>query len=202
MGGGHQRSHHFTSIAENWLHAKKKTYGYRERDEVKRQAFLEQLAKVDPAQVVYVDEAGMDNRDEYAYGWNERGERFQALKSGRRQGRVNMIAAWCERKLLAPFTVEGACNRLVFETWLENCLVPVLKPGQVVIVDNATFHKGGHIKQLIEQAGAQLLYLPPYSPDLNKIENCWSWLKSRIRKQLNQFDCLRDAMEHVLRWAS
>lgn len=113
-----------------------------------------------------------------------------------------MIAAWCERKLLAPFTVEGACNRLVFETWLENCLVPVLEPGQVVIVDNATFHKGGHIKQLIEQAGAQLLYLPPYSPDFNKIENCWSWLKSRIRKQLNQFDCLRDAMEHVLRWAS
>lgn len=144
----------------------------------------------------------MDNRDDYAYGWNERGERFHALKSGRRQGRVNMIAAWCEHKLLAPFTVEGACNRVVFETWLETCLVPVLEPGQVVIVDNATFHKGGCIEQLIEQAGAQLLYLPPYSPDLNKIENCWSWLKSRIRKQLKQFDCLRDAMEHVLRSVS
>lgn len=104
--------------------------------------------------------------------------------------------------MLAPLTVEGACNRAVFETWLETCLLPALQPGQVVIVDNATFHKGGRIEQLIHQAGCQLLYLPPYSPDLNKIENCWSWLKSRIRKQLNQFDCLRDAVEHVLRFAS
>ncbi len=152
--------------------------------------------------MVYVDEAGIDNRDDYAYGWNERGERFHALKSGRRQGRVNMIAALFHQKLLAPFTLEGACNRAVFETWLETCLVPLLELGQVVIVDNATFHKGGRIQQLIEQAGAQLLYLAPYSPDLNKIENCWSWLKSRIRKQLSQFDCLRDAIEHVLRLAS
>ncbi|MBD1900682.1 IS630 family transposase, partial [Trichocoleus sp. DQ-A3] len=113
-------------------------------------------------------------------------------------GRVNMISALCNRKLLAPFTVEGACNRLVFESWLEHCLIPVLEPGQVVIMDNATFHKGGRIEQLIRAAGAQLWYLPPYSPDLNKIENCWSWLNSRIRKQLDQFNCLRDAIEHVL----
>ncbi len=152
--------------------------------------------------LVYVDEAGMDNRDDYAYGWNQKGQRFHALKSGRRQGRVNMIAALCNRKLLAPFTVEGACNRVVFETWLENCLVPTLIPGQIVILDNATFHKGGRIQELIEQAGCQLLYLPPYSPDLNKIEQCWSWLKSRIRKQLEQFDCLRDAVEYVLRLVS
>ena len=152
--------------------------------------------------IVYVDEAGMDARDDYAYGWNERGQRFHSLKSGRRQGRVNMIAALCERQLMAPFTIEGACNRVVFETWLETCLLPVLNPGQVVVLDNATFHKGGRIAQLIEQAGCQLLYLPPYSPDFNKIERCWSWLKSRIRKQLAQFDCLRDAMEYVLRLAS
>ena len=69
-------------------------------------------------------------------------------------------------------------------------------------MDNATFHKGGRIEQLIENAGCQLLYLPPYSPDLNKIEQCWSWLKSRIRKQLAQFDCLRDAIEGVLRCVS
>ena len=60
--------------------------------------------------VVYADESGMDNRDEYAYGWNKSGERFHALKSGRRQGRVNMIAAYCNHQLIAPFTVEGACN--------------------------------------------------------------------------------------------
>ncbi len=152
--------------------------------------------------IVYVDEAGMDNREDYSYGWNERGQRFHALKSGRRQGRVNMIAALCKDQLLAPFTVEGSCNRSVFEIWLETCLIPLLQPGQVVVMDNATFHKGGRIEQLIQDAGCELLYLPAYSPDLNKIERCWSWLKSRIRKQLDQFDCLRDAMEYVLHLVS
>jgi transposase len=124
----------------------------------------------------------MDNRDEYAYGWNQQGERFHALKSGRREGRVNMIAALCDHNLIAPFTVEGACNRTVFETWLENCLLPTLVTGQVVVMDNATFHKGGRIEQLIQNAGCRLLCLPPYSPDLNKIEQCWSWLTGLKRK--------------------
>jgi hypothetical protein len=87
-----------------------------ERDEAKRQAFLEQLATIDPGNIVYADEAGMDNRDDYGYGWNKRGERFHALKVGQRQGRVNMIAAYCNRQLFAPFTIVGACNRTVFET--------------------------------------------------------------------------------------
>jgi transposase len=149
-----------------------------------------------------VDESGMDNRDNYGYGWNERGERFYDLKSGQRKGRVNMIAALCNQRLFAPFTVEGACNRTVFETWLQSCLIPSLTPGQVVIMDNATFHKGGNIENLITRAGCSLIYLPPYSPDLNKIEKCWSWLKSRIRKQIKNFDSLRTAIEYVLRLAS
>lgn len=86
--------------------------------------------------------------------------------------------------------------------WLENCLLPTLSAGQVVVMDNATFHKGGRISQLIEDAGCKLLYLPPYSPQLNQIEHCWSWLKSRIHRQLDRFDYLRDAMEYVLRLAS
>lgn len=196
------RTHDFTSSEENWVYSKKKTYGYRERDEEKRLAFIEQLSTLSPSQIVYLDESGMDNRDEYDYGWNPKGQRFYALKSGRREGRVNMIAALCNQKFMAPFTVEGACNRTVFETWLETCLLPTLQPGQVIILDNATFHKGGRISQLIQDASCQLLYLPPYSPDLNKIEQCWSWLKSRIRKQLDHFNCLRDAIEHVLRFAS
>jgi transposase len=63
--------------------------------------------------------------------------------------------------------------------------VPTLVPGSVVILDNATFHHGGRIADLIESAGCRLLYLPPYSPDLNRIEKCWAWLKSRIRKRLS-----------------
>ena len=69
-------------------------------------------------------------------------------------------------------------------------------------VDNATFHHGGRIAQLIQDAGCQLLYLPPYSPDLNRIEKCWAWLKSRIRKQLHNSDNLRDAIEFVLKQAA
>jgi len=116
--------------------------------------------------------------------------------------RVNMIAAYCNRQLMAPFTIEGACNRTVFETWIETCLIGSLKPGQWLVIDNATFHKGGRIEQLIEQAECKVIYLPPYSPDLNKIEKCWSWLKSRIRQCLSEFDCLRDAMEHILKQSS
>ena len=86
--------------------------------------------------------------------------------------------------------------------WLETSLVPSLVKGQVVVMDNATFHKGGRIQELIQSVGCRLLYLPPYSPDFNKIEQCWFWLKSSIRKQLDQFDCLRDAIEDVLRLAS
>jgi transposase len=113
-----------------------------------------------------------------------------------------MIAGYRDSLLIAPFTVEGACNRTVFETWLETCLIPVLRPGEWVIVDNATFHHGGRIAQLIQAAGCHLVYLPPYSPDLNRIEKCWAWLKSRIRKQLRNSDSLRDAIEFVLKQAA
>jgi hypothetical protein len=117
-------------------------------------------------------------------------------------GRINMIAAYCQQELMAPFTVEGTCNRVVFETWLETCLVPNLKPGQVLILDNATFHHGGRIQELLEAAGCRLLYLPPYSPDYNRIEKCWAWLKSRIRQHLSDGCSLRAAMELVLKDAA
>ena len=152
--------------------------------------------------MVYADESGMDSRDDYPYGYSPKGERLEALKSGTRKGRINMIAALCNQQLLAPFTLEGACNRVVFETWLETCLIPELKPGQKLVMDNATFHKGGRIQALVEAAGCEIWYLPAYSPDFNKIEQQWSTLKSRIRKQLDQFPTLRDAIEHVLRLAS
>ncbi|MDF5712149.1 MAG: IS630 family transposase [Nostoc sp. S4] len=179
--------------------SKKKTYGYRERDDSKRAIFIQQLEKIPDSLRVYVDESGMDARDDYGYGWCKRGQRFEALKSGRRTGRVNMIAAYCQQQLMAPFTVEGACNRVVFETWVTTSLIPVLQPGQVIILDNATFHHGGRIAQLIEQVGCHLLYLPPYSPDLNRIEKCWAWLKSRIRQILSDEYDLRQVMESVLK---
>ena len=115
---------------ENWVDAKKKTYAYLEPDESKRQTFIEQKALWADETIVYVDEAGMDNREDCGFGPNLRGQRFQALKSGRRQGRVNRIAnALCQEQLMAPFTVEGACNRVVFEIWLETCLIHEAETG-------------------------------------------------------------------------
>jgi transposase len=144
----------------------------------------------------------MDERDNYGYGYAPAGDRFYDLKSGQRQGRINMIAGYRGDELIAPFTVEGSCNRTVFELWLETCLIPKLRPGEWVILDNASFHQGGRIAQLIQAAGCHLLYLPPYSPDLNRIEKCWAWLKARIRKRLPNSDTLRDAIEAVLRQAA
>lgn len=169
---------------------------------MKRAAFLAHLENPKAPHLVYVDESGMDERDDYGYGWSKAGTRLHALKSGRRQGRINMIAGYRDAQLIAPFTIEGACNRTVFETWLETCLVPVLQPGEWVIVDNATFHHGGRIAELIAAAGCHVVYLPPYSPDLNRIEKCWAWLKSRIRRQLRDSDTLREAMELVLKQAA
>lgn len=140
----------------------------------------------------------MDERDDYGYGYSEAGERIYGLKSGSRRGRVNMIAGYRDGKLIAPFTVEGACNRTVFELWLETFLIPVLQPGQRLVIDNASFHHGGRIEAMVEAAGCSVVYLPPYSPDLNRIEKCWAWLKSRVRKQLRETGELRDAMESVL----
>lgn len=146
-----------------------------------------------------MDEAGVDDTEDYAYGWCERSERFHALKQGHRTERVSMVAGWCKRTILAPLTFKGYCNTALVEAWLAQCLVPELSPGQVVILDNASFHKSATIRELIEQAGCQVLFLPPYSPDLNKIEKFWARLKHHLRKTLHQFDNLWDALDNAFR---
>jgi hypothetical protein len=85
----------------------KKTYGYQERDEIEREAFQERLKTALPHQLVCVDEAGTDNREDYAYGYCEVGDRFHALKSGKRTQRVSWIAALRQKTIFAPMTVEA-----------------------------------------------------------------------------------------------
>lgn len=152
--------------------------------------------------LVYIDESGIDNREDYAYGWNEKGQRFQDFKSGKRSIRVSIISALCQGKLLAPLTFEGACNRAVFEQWLAEKLVPLLQVGQTIILDNATFHKGEKIRELIELAGCKLQYLPPYSPDLNKIEHYWFPIKNRVRKSQGTIEDFRERVDTAVRLSS
>ena len=173
----------------------KKTYGYRERDESKRRAFLQKIADYQPAQIVFVDEAGIDNTHDYAYGYCHHSERFYDLKLGHQTERISMVAGWSDRQVVAPMTFTGYCNTVLFEAWVEQVLVPALNPHQVVVMDNASFHKSNRIRELIEQAGCELLFLPPYSPDLNKIEKYWARLKHYLGKTIHHFDNLWDAVD-------
>lgn len=106
--------------------------------------------------------------------------------AGRFFKRISIISVLNQNKLIAPFVFEGMCSRDIFEIYVEKVLVPSLKRGQVVIMDNASFHKGGKIKILIEAAGCAILYLSSYSPDFNPIEHFWSSVKHGIKKKLNQ----------------
>jgi transposase len=163
---------------------------------------VSQLQAYTPEQIVYIDEAGVENTEDYAYGWCEPAQRFHALKLGHRTRRISMIAGWCQRCILAPLTFEGYCNTALVEAWVEKVLVPELKPGQVVVMDNASFHKSASTRALIEQAGCQLLFLPPYSPDLNKIEKFWARLKHYLRKTMTQFEDFWDAVDNAFKTLS
>lgn len=152
--------------------------------------------------MVYLDEAGVDDTEDYPYGYTHICERFYALKLGHRTCRISMVAGWCNRTVIAPMTFEGYCDTRLFEAWVGQQLVPQLQPGQLVVMDNASFHKSHRTQELIEQAGCKLLFLPPYSPDLNKIEKFWARLKNYLRKCLQGFEDLWDAVDHAFRQLS
>ena len=97
---------------------------------------------------------------------------------------------------------KGGCHRALFEAWLEQFLVREIKPGDVVILDNATFHHGGDVEEIIEEAGGKVMYLPASSPDLNRIEKIWASLKKKVRQQRKYYDNLWDTIEAVFAKAS
>jgi transposase len=160
----------------------KKTFGYAQADEVKRKAFLDEIKDLDPKNIVYSDESGIDNNEVPAYGWGPRGERCEDKKRGSSRIRYNITAALNVQQLFAPFIFEGYSNSAVYETYIETVLIPELKPGMVLVIDNARFHKSKRVRELIENAGCRLIFLPPYSPDFNPIEHHWHSVKNNIRK--------------------
>jgi len=95
---------------------------------------------------------------------------------------TTFVAGLTLRGMIAPFVLDGPINRDAFETYVERVLVRYLHPGDVVIMDDLSSHKGQRVRDLIEAAGASLLYLPPYSPDFNPIENAFAKLKAMLRK--------------------
>lgn len=173
------------------MDTQKKSFLYAERDQVRRQQFLHELNQINPGDRVYVDEAGVEDTLSYAYGWSKKGTRCWAEHLGHRTQRVSMAAAWCQGQVLAPLTFEGYCDSVLVETWFEECLVPVLRPGQVVILDNASFHRAQRLSELVAKVNCELLFLPPYSPDLNKIEPLWNALKRRMELDQQTYPSFR-----------
>jgi transposase len=151
---------------------------------VQRWLFVREVARLAPARVYYLDECGVDHRLHREYGRAPRGERLYQTVPGRRQGRTSVIAACQGGKLVAPLTFAGMCNTEVVDAYFAGVLLPALPRGSVIVLDNARFHQSPRTAQLVRDAGCELLFLPPYSPDLNPIEHLWAAVKARLRPGL------------------
>lgn len=171
---------------------------YRERQEPARRQFQKDLEGLTPETLVYLDESGVDATLHRTYGRAPRGTKVWGEISGRRTHRLSLIAALKGSHLLAPMRFEGFGDTHVFNTWLEQVLLPELTPGQTVILDNASFHKSSKTHDLIASKGCTLKYLPTYSPDLNPIEHHWAIIKARLRKLMTPQHSLEQALDQTL----
>jgi transposase len=146
----------------------------------RRQWAAEQL-KFDPDRVVFIDETWAKTNMTRIYGRSERGTRLvQSVPYGRWET-TTFLGAMRSTGFVASLCVEGAINGTLFQAWVEQHLVKVLRPGDIVVMDNLSSHKGSRVIAAIEGAGASVRYLPPYSPDLNPIELAFSKFKRLLR---------------------
>lgn len=129
--------------------------------------------------IVYVDESGFESHVYRPHAWSSRGRKTYGERHGNNRRRTNLIAGRMGKKFLAPFLFEGATNATVFNSWLTNILFNELPKGATVVMDNAAFHKTAETRKIFEGTSFHLLYLPPYSPDLNPIEKDFANLKSK-----------------------
>ncbi len=144
-----------------------------------------------------MDESGIEEPLYRPFGRAPRGTHVYGEISGRTTYRLSLIAALNQSHLLAPMRFEGYCDTEVFNAWVAQALLPSLKPGQTVIMDNASFHKSSHTQQLIASKDCTLQYLPTYSPDLNPIETHSAILKARLRKHAVPTQSLEQAIDQV-----
>ncbi|PTB84081.1 hypothetical protein C9985_01130 [Marinobacter vinifirmus] len=134
------------------------------------------------------------------HGWGPKGQPLRAQAPGGHWMTMTFIAALRHDGLTAPCVFDGPINAERFLAWVRQFLVPTLKPGDVVILDNLSSHKGEAVRAEIRQAGAHLFFLPPYSPDLNPIEQVFAKLKRLLRraKGRTQFDIGENASIEML----
>jgi transposase len=163
---------------------KKKTLHAQEqkgpRVQAQRKAFKKKLAAVDPDHLVFVDESGANTGMTRSHGRAPRGERVQATAPGAWQN-VTLLTGMRTSGVVAPLALPGAVDRVVFQTYVQQALVPELQEGDVVVMDNLQPHKNPAVIAAIEAAGARVEPLPVYSPDLTPIEEMFSKTKSYLR---------------------
>lgn len=134
--------------------------------------------------IVYIDESGFSNDMPRTHGYSSIGERCYQTHDWNSKGRKNVIAGLCAKSLIGCGIVEGNVDTEVFNTWVEKIFIPDLPKNSVVVMDNATFHKSQRTRDLFQINGHQIEFLPPYSPDLNPIEQKWAQAKA-IRRRVN-----------------
>jgi transposase len=167
-------------------HVQKKTAHAAEQDRPdvaeRRREWSERQPGLDPARLVFIDETWTSTAMTRSRGRAPAGQRMRAGVPYGHWKTTTVIAGLRTDGLLAPCLLDGPINREAFEAYVEQTPVPALRPGDIVVMDNLSSHKGPAVRKLIEAAGAALLYLPPHSPDLNPIENAFAKLKALLRK--------------------
>jgi transposase len=158
--------------------------GERERPDVarRRAQWIKYQGHVAPERLVFIDETWTKTNMAPLRGWALRGERLIGKIPHRHWKTMTFVAALRHDRITAPWLLEGAIDGESFRTYVEKVLVPTLHPGDIVVMDNLGSHKGKAVRALIRAAGAKLLFLPKYSPDLNPIEQVFSKLKQLLRK--------------------
>jgi transposase len=152
-----------------------------EAGRLRRQAWWQQISQIDPQQLVFLDESGVTTEMTRRYGRALRGERVREGAPAGHWHTLTLLGAISLEGVVATMTIESPTDSDVFLSYVEQVLCPRLRPGQVVVMDNLSAHKNSTGRDCIEQTGARLLYLPPYSPDFNPIEQCWAKIKEHLR---------------------
>lgn len=157
------------------------------------------MQAIDPAQLVFVDESGANTAMTRRYGRSARGRRVREAAPAGHWRILTVLGAMSRSGVVASMTIPEPTDGDIFRAFVEQVLGPRLQPGQVVVMDNLSAHKVAGVRELIEDRGAQLLYLPPYSPDFNPIEQCWSKIKETLRAlQARALPLLDEAMAQAL----
>lgn len=182
------------------MEPKKRSVGASERDEWLRAAWRVMLAaRIDPERLVFVDEMGTNTSLSPIYAWAPKGRRAHCSVPRNRGKNTTLLSSMSLSGMGPSLAVDGPTDREVFEAYVERVLAPTLRAGQVLVMDNLSVHKGERVRELIEHRGCQLLYLPPYSPDLNPIEEAFGKIKGLLREaEARTREALVEAMGRAL----